>query len=778
MRCLRHVHSLIFQRNISFLSHKNSYSRFFTMKVENNPLLSKSVLLHQAPDFTQIKTEYFEPALLEGMKRHKDEIKAIVNSAEQPSFKNTIIALELAGSDLDRAHLIFDNLCLTDSNDELMALEEKLSAVFSSHNDDIYLNEELYNRVAAIYNNRESLDLTSEELRLVEVIHKKFVRAGARLSESQKQKLRALNEEHSTLTCQFRNNLMVGVTFETEDELEGLTEDEKKIAEEEAKNRKLDAKYFFELQNTTRQTQLISLKRRDTRERLWKASAFRNMEGKQSNLPLVSRLALIRADKAALLGFSSWSDYALDDEMAKNPKFAVDMLRSMLPALKKNVQKEAEIIEEHAKKSTANENVFGIDGTVRQWDWEFYGQQVYEKKYELDSEHIKKFMELEKVLVDGVFKTMNRLFGVSFIPNSSLPVYHPDVRAYEVIDDETQKSLAVFYTDYYARKGKRGGAWMSNFVTQSKLHNQRPVVVNVLNIPKPPMGSPTLLTFDEALTLFHELGHGLHGIFSDVSYPTLSGTNTSTDFVEFPSTVHEDWAQHPTVVEGYARHVESGESLDQASIDKIKAARSFNQGFDTLEYVAAALLDIEWHTIAAPNAPNATGEQRERYNFLAAFAEKEKQNLNSGDDHNTNKVATTCALESRTFANEAYGISEFEKRALEKYEINDLCTKWVSPRYKSQYFNHSMGGGYSSCYYAYLWSEVLAADSFAFFNEGVHGGPDNKKAGDSFRKEILEVGNSRDLMSSFVAFRGREPITDELLKRRGLALQANDPLCL
>eukprot|EP00388_Colpodella_angusta_P025442 GDKK01002681.1.p1 GENE.GDKK01002681.1~~GDKK01002681.1.p1 ORF type:complete len:787 (+),score=208.18 GDKK01002681.1:219-2363(+) len=703
----------------------------------------------------------------------------IAESTETPTFKNTIVALELAGEDLDRAQNVFQNICLTDSNDELMALEEKLSPIFSAHSDDIYLNSALFQRVDAIFQHRTELDLTPEEIRLVEVIHKRFVRAGALLCEEKKTILRELNEEHAALTCRFRNNLLVGVVFDSKEELEGLSESALQVAAEEAKKRGLttdDARprFYLPLQNTSRQTQLADLTRSETRERLWRVSMNRNMTGSTSNLKIVNRLIRIRAEKAHLFGFPTWGAYALDVEMAKTPLRAKELLGGLVAPLKRNLSEEAKVLEAEQDQQEG----------VKPWDWEFLARKVRARRFSLDTDELKEFMELQHVLEHGVFKTMNRLFGISFveIPAGSvdpevgeIPAYHEDVKVYKVLDAEERggNPVALFYTDYFARGGKRGGAWMSNFVNQSKLHcvDRRPVVVNVMNIPKPPAGYPALVTLDEVSTLFHELGHGLHGMLSNCSYPSLSGTNTSTDFVEYPSTVHEDWSTHEEVVKLYGKHHQTGASLDMATVHKIKEASAFNQGFETFEYVAAALIDLEWHDVAVPLAQGATKEQIDKYLFLVEAANKAEEETATADAPPADKSEghkKQEALESRVLPSHDYGVHEFERRVLEKFDLLELSEKFCPPRYRSQFFSHSMNESYASKYYAYMWSETLAADSFAFFNEGVSGGPDNRRVGELFRKEVLETGNSRELMDSFVAFRGREPTVEGLLKRRGL----------
>ncbi|WP_243695520.1 M3 family metallopeptidase [Rheinheimera sp. D18] len=439
-------------------------------------------------------------------------------------------------------------------------------------------------------------------------------------------------------------------------------------------------------------------------KKIWQASANRNQTGSTDNRPIVARLAQLRAERARLLGYDSWASYGLESQMAKTPQAVFDMLGAMVPAVVANTNTEAAAISAMMKQT-------GADFELEPWDWEFYSELVRKARYDLDENEVKPYFEFERVLKDGVFYTFNRLYGVTFKPRPDLPTYHPDVKAYELFDTDGS-SLAIFYADYFARDGKRGGAWMSSFVGQSKLLGQKPVVVNVMNIPKAPNGEPTLVSYDNVTTMFHELGHGLHGMFSNVNYPTLAGTSVSRDFVEFPSTFQEDWAAHPEVIANYAKHYQTGEPIPAELLAKVIKSRSFNQGFDTLEYLSAALLDMEWHSLSA---------------------DEPLQDVNA-----------------------------FEAAALKKHGITLAA---VPPRYKSTFFSHSMGGGYSAGYYAYMWSEILAADAFAYVQQ--QGGL-KLENGQNHRKNILAVGNSRLPMESYKAFRGQEPTTDALLIRRGL----------
>ena len=496
----------------------------------------------------------------------------------------------------------------------------------------------------------------------------------------------------------------IAVIVDSKDELDGLSDAQITAAAKAAKDAGHEGKYLLSITNTTRQPVLAQLSNRELRKRVWEASANRAQSGETDNRPLVARLAQLRAERAKLLGYDNWASYSLEAQMAKTPQAVFDMLGSMVPAVVANTNKEAEAIQQMIKEK-------GGDFELQPWDWEYYAEFVRQAKFDLDENEVKQYFEFDRVLKDGLFYTMNRLYGITFKARPDLPTYHPDVDAYELFDADGS-SLAIFYADYFARDGKRGGAWMSSFVGQSHLTGQKPVVVNVMNIPKAPEGEPTLVSYDNVTTMFHELGHGLHGMFSDVKFPTLAGTSVSRDFVEFPSTFEEDWAANPEVIANYAKHYKTGEPIPAELLQKVMNSRSFNQGFDTLEYMSAALLDMEWHSMSA---------------------DEPLQDVNA-----------------------------FEAAALKKHGVNLTA---VPPRYKSTFFSHSMGGGYSAGYYAYMWSEILAADAFAYVQQ--QGGL-KLENGQNYRKNILSVGNSRPPMESYKAFRGQEPSTDALLIRRGL----------
>ena len=674
-----------------------------------NPFFKKSTLPFEAPNFAEIKDDHFLPAFEEGMKQHMAEIEAIANNPEPATFENTFVAMEKSGELLTRVSRVFYNLTGTDSNEQRRQIQSELAPKMAAHSDNINLNPTLFARIESVYNARNDLGLDAESLRLVEVYYERFVRSGAKLNDEQKTAIRALNEEHSKLTNQFSQNLLaetrnIAVVVDTAEELDGLSPAQITSAANAAKERGLEGKYLLSITNTTRQPILTSLNNREVRQRVWEASANRAQSGEFNNTEIVSRLAQLRAERAKLLGYDNWAAYTLENNMAQNPKAVFDMLGSMVPAVVENTLKEQEAIQAMIREK-------GGDFDVQPWDWEYYAEFVRQAKYDLDENEVKKYFEFNRVLKDGAFYYLNRFYGVRFEPRPDLPVYHPDVEVYEVFDADGT-SIALFYADYFAREGKRGGAWMSSFVGQSHLTGQKPVVVNVMNIPKAPDGEPTLISYDHTTTIFHELGHGVHGMFSNVKYPSLAMTAVSRDFVEFPSTFEEDWAQHPEILANYAKHYQTGEPIPADLLDKVMRSRSFNQGFDTLEYISAALLDMEWHTLGA-DAPLQNPQ-------------------------------------------------EFEAAALKKHGV-DL--KAVPPRYKSNFFSHSMGGGYSAGYYAYMWSEILAADAFAHVQKN---GGLTRENGDHYRKNILSVGNSRPTMESYKAFRGQEPTTDALLIRRGL----------
>ncbi|MGL5046823.1 MAG: M3 family metallopeptidase [Shewanella sp.] len=675
----------------------------------SNPLLQASSLQYQAPNFNLIKDEHFKPALEQGIAENLQEMIAIANNPAAPTFDNTIVVMEKSGVLLSRASSVFYNLAGSNSNPELRKIQGEMAPKMAAHSDNINLNPALFARIEAIYNDRTNLGLTPEAVRLVEVYHQRFIMAGAKLTDEQKVKIRALNEEQSTLTNEFSQRLLrltkeIAIVVDSKAELAGLTDSDITSAANDAKAAGHEGKYLINITNTTRQPVLASLENRELRQRIWEASANRGVSGENETASLVARLAQLRAEHAALLGYENWASYRLAPQMAKTPEAVYSMFGSMVPAVVANTEKEAADIQAMITKT-------GGKFELAPWDWEFYAEKVRQEKFALDANSIRPYFEFNRVLEDGVFYTLKELYGVTLKPRPDLPVYHPDVKAYEMFDADGS-SMAIFYADYFAREGKRGGAWMSSFVDQSFLEGNKPVVVNVMNIKKAPEGEPTFVSYDEVSTMFHEMGHGTHGMFSKVTYPSLSGTSVSRDFVEFPSTFEEDWAAHPKVLANYAKHYETGQPIPEELLQKLLKSGSFNQGFDTLEYMAAALVDLEWHSLS-PSLP-------------------------------------------------LQDVQNFEANALKKHGLNISA---VPPRYKSTYFAHAFPGGYSASYYAYMWSEILAADAFAYVQ--TQGGL-NREIGMKYRKTIREVGNSIAPMDAYKNFRGQEPTTEGLLKRRGL----------
>ncbi|MBK9493630.1 MAG: Peptidyl-dipeptidase dcp [Alphaproteobacteria bacterium ADurb.BinA280] len=677
---------------------------------EANPFFAESALPYHAPDFTKIRDEHYLPALLEGMKRHIAEVEAIANNPEAATFDNTLVAMEKSGDLLLRAANVFMNLAGTDTNETIQKIQAEVAPKFAAHQDAILLNPTLFARVKSIYDARDMLNLDPESKRLVELYYDNHVRAGALLDEVTQAKVKALNEEQASLMTEFQQALMkqtqaAAVVIDDVAQLEGMDDAGIAAAAEAAKAKGLEGKWLVSITNTTRQPVLSQLKNREVRQRVFEASANRGLaEGDGDTRALVLRLATLRSERAALLGSPSWAAYALGNQMAGKPEAVQTMLADMVPPVMKNVASEAADIQ-----SLIDQQGGGFK--LEPWDWEFYAEQIRATRYDLDPNLVKPYFEFDRVLQDGLFFTMNKLYGISFKERKDIPVYHPDVRVFEVFESDGS-TIGLFYADYFARDSKRGGAWMSSFVDQSDLLGNKPVVLNVMNIPKPAEGQPALMSFDEVTTMFHEMGHGLHGMLSKVRYPLLSGTNVPRDFVEFPSQFEEDWAKDPLVLANYAKHYKTGEPIPADLMAKVLKASSFNQGFDTLEYIKASLLDLEWHSIGTDAKPT--------------------------------------------------DVAAFEAEAMAKHGV-DIAA--VPPRYRSAYFAHAFPGGYSAGYYAYLWSEVLAADAFAYL--ATKGGLTGEN-GDDFRNGILSRGATVEPMQMYIDWRGQAPDPKALLKRRGL----------
>ena len=678
---------------------------------DTNPFLAPSSLPFHAPDFSAVKVEHFMPAFEAGMRQQLSEMEAIANQASAPSLENTIVAMERSGEILDRVAPVFFHLTSAHTNDAIQKIEEEIAPKLASHSDNIHLNPKLFQRVETLWQGRGKAGWSEEQRRLVEKHYENFVRAGARLTADQQVRIRAINEELSTLTTTFQNNLLAvakerSLLIDDASKLDGMSPSDLSSAKQAATARGQDGKYLLSMQNTTRQPVLTSLKNREMRKAVWMASANRALgeAGGIDNRSIVLKLARLRAERAKLLGYANHAAYTLENQMAENPEAAFAMLKDLVPGVMAKARIEAEKIREAMRAD-------GIDGPVEPWDWEYYAERVRARDYRVDEGAVKPYFEMESVLQNGVFYAYGKLYGISFRERKDLPVWHPTVRVFDVID-AGGKTIGLFYADYYHRDNKRGGAWMDAFVSQSRLRGDQPVVVNVMNIPQPAPGTPTLLTLDEVTTMFHELGHGVHGLFSSVEYPLLSGTNVPRDYVEFPSTVHEDWAIDPEILAHYARHYQTGDPIPKDLLDKAIAANKFNKGYETLEYLAAALLDLGWHTLTAEQVPS--------------------------------------------------DMESFEKELLQRYGV-DFAP--VPPRYRTAYFAHVWSGGYSAGYYAYLWSEVLAADAFAAMKE--RGGL-KQSNGEKFRETILSRGDARDVMQQYIDFRGQKPSVDALLIRRGL----------
>jgi peptidyl-dipeptidase Dcp len=675
-----------------------------------NPFASPSTLLDQAPPFNRIHDTDYKPAIEEGMRQQMTEINTIASDPAPATFENTVVAMERSGELLTRASKVFFAIVQANTDDALQKVQEEEAPRLAAHSDAIYLNEKLFQRVKSIYDHRESLHLTDVQKFLVERYYKDFVKAGALLSETDKQRLRELNQEESKLTTSFQNKLLAAtkagaLVIDDKKDLEGLSEAEISAAAEAAHQRGLDGKWLLALQNTTQQPAQVSLRDRAVRERLFQASIIR-AERSDSNdtRQTILRLAELRIRKANLLGFPTYADYVLSDRMAKTPAAAIKLLTDLVPAASAKAESEA------AKMQALVDREKG-GFKLEPWDWQYYAEQVRKAEYALDDAQIKPYFELNRVLEDGVFYAANQLYGLSFQERKDIPVYNPDVRVFEVFDADGN-SIALWYCDYFKRDNKGGGAWEDTFVDGTGLLKTKPVVFNVLNIPKPGAGQPALLTIDDVTTMFHEFGHALHAMLTNVEYPRLAGTNVPTDFVEFPSQFNEHWALYPQVLDHYAKNYKTREPMPEALVAKIRKTKTFNQGFATMEYLEASLLDMAWHTLPKGAKP---------------------------DNADT-----------------------FETDALKKFSV---YMPLVPPRYHSTYFAHIWSSGYAAGYYAYMWSEVLDDDAYAWFTE--HGGL-TRANGQRFRDMILSRGGTEDAGAMYRAFRGRDPNVKALLEERGL----------
>ncbi len=681
-----------------------------------DPLMTESTLPYQLPPFDKIKDNQFIPAIEAGMKEHLKEIDQIVGNPEKPTFDNTIVAMERAGRLLSRANRIFSNLNAADTNPDRQKIEKEIAPKLAAHRDEVFLNSKLFARVQEIYDQRQKLGLDPESAYLLERYYKDFVRAGAKLSDGDKTKLKAINTELAKLQTTFEQDVLKeknasSVEVDNKSDLAGATDSEIAAATAAAKDDHKDGKFVIRLQNTTGQPILGSLQNRPLRERIMEASLARNTKADGfDNRPVVIQMAKLRAERAKLLGYANHAAYQLEDQTARTVDTVNKLLSDLAPPAVANARKEAADMQSIVDKENG-----GFQ--IASWDWDFYSEKVRKDRYAFDEAELRPYFELNHVLLDGVFFAAGKLYGLTFKERHDLPVYHPDVRVFEVYDADG-KPLALFLGDYYARPSKRGGAWMNAYVDQSGLFGTKAVVANHLNIPKPPAGEPTLLTYDEVRTAFHEFGHALHGMFSNVKYPRFSGTSVPRDFVEYPSQVNEMWATWPEVLKNYAKHYKTGEPIPQPLLDKVLAAEKFNQGYKTTEYLSASLLDQAWHQLSPDQIPN---------DALA-----------------------------------------FEADALKKAGV-DFAP--VPPRYRSTYFSHVFSSGYSAGYYSYLWAEVLDADSVEWMKQN---GGLKRENGDRFRQTLLSRGGSADALGLFKNFVGRDPYIEPLLERRGLKTPAVD----
>lgn len=677
----------------------------------DNPFAQPSELSLYYPPFDAISNEDYEPAFKAGMAQHLVEIDAIVAQDAAPSFENTIVKLELAGQLLNRVSRVFFALSGAHTNDQIQALQQQIAPQLAAHDDAIVLNADLFARIQALFADRAELGLTPEAVRLIEQYHTDYVRAGAALSREEKSRLREINGELASLQTKFSQNVLnevnaMALVVDSREELTGLDAALIDAAAKEAVSRDLAGKYVIPLLNTSGQPALSSLQNRAVRERLYQASVARGTRGGEfDNTQTLSSVLKLRAERAQLLGYATHADYVLEDATAQTTQAVNERLAALAPPAAANVRREARDLQAMVEAS-------GGDFDLAAWDWQYYSEKLRQERYAFDESQLRPYFELDNVLQRGVFFAAGELYGLRFSERFDLPVYHEDVRVFDVMEEDGSQ-LGIFIGDFYARPSKRGGAWMNAYVPQSRLLQTQPVVANHLNITKPAEGVATLLSFDEVTTLFHEFGHALHGLFSDVDYPSFSGTRVPRDFVEYPSQVNEMWATWPSVLANYAVHFETGEAMPQELLDKVLAAQKFNQGFATTEYLAASLLDQALHQLTPETVPDA-GE-----------------------------------------------IVQFEADALAAAGV-DLSE--VPPRYRSAYFSHIMGG-YSAGYYSYIWSEVLDADSVEWFKE--NGGLERRN-GDHFRATLLSRGGSKEAMSLFRDFRGRDADVTPLLNRRGL----------
>lgn len=678
-------------------------------KHSDNPLLTEYETPFSVPPFDKIKDEHFRPAYAEALRVHNLEIDSIVNNTESPTFLNTIVALENAGSLLNKVSSVFGNLNSANTNDTIQAIAKDMAPLLSGHSDDISLNTKLFERVKSVYDNKDSFGLDAEDLKLLNETYKGFVRSGANLSDSNKEKLKKINADLSVLTTNFGQNLLAEtnayeLVVDKEEDLAGLPEALKHAAAETAKEKGKEGKWVFTLSNPSVMPFLQYADNRELRQQIWNANQMKgNNDNAQDNKDILIKIANLRLEKAKLLGYPSHAAYVLEESMAANPANAYALLNKLwAPALNKAKIEAGDIQKEI--------NTAGFTFDVAPYDWRYYSEKIRANRFSLNEEELKPYFSLASVR-EGAFATAHKLWGITFVALNNVPTYHPEVEVYEV-KDKDGSHLGLLYADFFPRDSKRGGAWMSSFRNQSTKDGKRvaPVVTIVCNFTKPVGDKPALLTFDEASTLFHEFGHALHGLFSNVKYQSLAGTSVSRDFVELPSQIMENWASDPEVLKTYAKHYQTGEAIPDSLITKLQNAGTFDQGFATTEYLAASLLDMNFHSVTKP--------------------------------------ITVDAL-------------TFEKNAMDKVGLIEA----IIPRYRSSYFQHIFSGGYSAGYYAYIWAEVLDSDAFAAFKEkGLY----DPLTAESFRKNILEKGGTQEPAVLYKTFRGKDPDPIHLMKKRGL----------
>ena len=682
-----------------------------TVSTGQNPFYTESSLYMKYPEFDKIKNKHYTPAFEKGMADHMAEMETIANHNVNPTFNNTIMAMETSGALLDRVSTVFFSLTSANTNVEMENIRSEMAPKLSAHSDQILLNGKLFHRVKTIYEQRDQLGLDKESKRLVEKYYTDFIRSGANLSSEEKESLKKINGEMAVLQTTFSQNVLkevnaLAVVVDSKDELDGLSDVAIEAAANEAKSRELEGKYVLTLRNTSGQPPMASLTNRALRERIHKTSLSRGSHGGDfDNRDILANVIKLRAERAQLMGYDNHAAYSLENQTAQTPKAVNERLSSLAPKAVANANKEATDLQ---KMIDAEKGSFKLAS----WDWDFYTEKVRADRYNFDASQLKPYFEMDNVLQNGVFYAATQLFGITFKERFDLPVYQEDIRIFEVFNEDGSV-LALFIFDGYARSSKRGGAWMNAYVGQSKLKGNKPIIANHLNVVKPPKGEPTLMSFDEVITTFHEFGHALHGMFSDVNYPYFAGTSVPRDFVEYPSQVNEMWAIWPEVLKNYAVHHETGKPMPKELLDKVLATQKFNQGFATTEYLSASLLDQALHQLSPEQVP--TGEE----------------------------------------------IIAFEADAL---KTAGVAMDVIPPRYRSTYFSHIIGG-YSAGYYSYIWSEVLDADTVEWFKEN---GGLKRENGDHFRKTLLSRGGSKDALKIFKDFRGAEPNIQPLLDRRGL----------